>query len=464
MMYLANELLQLVFGFLSFDDLMVIKEVCLRFELLVQDMIRLRVVAVQDVRDEFPIVCKPFGQEEPIRRGRLLISRSMIFFKINTKIHSRLTRLIIYNPRKLTNLGGFDNLIELDIQLVTNMPPMKLTKLIFKLNALRRFAYSDKTSSNLRFILDTPKLTYMSLNISTSYFKIMRPETIEELHCLSNMSIEVFVNVKTVHCRHLYYDKERSLKPLRSLQRFFFYVLDNLNIISLSDFFNTSENGNLAIYYRSIHFDANPLRSDVLLGLPLTHLKDRDLQVYQEHLNHLGENLTQNELEVSHLDDRSPEIIRRLTNLTVLSVTSQVRNKANWIAILRSPMLTALHLKCHIDQDLLDLIPMHCQNLIKLELSTFENLSFILQLNGLTKFLTNKFFDFHLLPIIMDNLHKLRSIRVNFYVIEITNDRIRCKLDGIASLYIMDEPRQTFMQMINSVDDWTTLFRLDEDM
>ena len=464
-MDLANELLMHIFGYLSYDDLMATKDVNQRFGLLVQTVLRLGVVLIRDTNDEMPIVCRPFGQSEPVRVSDFLVGRSIINFKINDDVHQQLTKLVLYNPRKLFNMIGFERLVSLEIQLKSNTPTTKPIKLVFKLDNLRRFIYVDKTASNLRFIMDAAKLTHLKVNVSLSCFKIMYPRSIEELHCLSNISIEPFVNVRTIHCKHLYYDRDRSLKTLRSLKRFFFYMPhDGVNQVAVLQYFSTSENPALAVYYRSIHFDADPhpLRSDDVLSLSLQRLKDDGLQTYEANLEHLGEHLTQSELELGNLDERSMAIIQRLANLTVLTLNNEVRNEEKFVEILRSPMLSELQLRCMIPQELLDQIPEHCRHLTKLEISYFEDVNFILELHELTSFSTNQFFDFRLLGVILNRMRKLRTIRAHFYVIEITGDRVRCRLDTNSVLYVLDERRDTFVQMIASIDDWTALFKLDD--
>ena len=465
-MDLANELLEHIFGYLSFDDLMTIKNVNERFSSLVQNVLRLRVVLIKDVTDDkSATICRPFGCNERFLVSSFLLGRSMINFKINTDIHQHLTKLIFYNPCKLFNLtSGFDNLLNLEIQLVSYALVTKPSKFIFKLGNLRRLTYRDKTSSSLRFILDTPKLTYLKINTSSTHFKVMHPKTVEELHCLSNIAIESFVNLKALYCRNLHLDRERSLKPLKKLERFFFYTLDNFSFNAAIDYFETCENENLSIYYKSISLDAepHPLESEAILKISLQRLRDHDLQLYETNLAHLGENPMQIDAELQELDARSMAIVHKLTNLCSLTLTGEVRDEEKWKAILQLPMLSELQLRCKMSQAFLDQIPTHCRNLFKLDIQHFDNLNFVLQLNNLAKFTTNQFFDFHLLCTMIRKLQKLRTVRTSFYGIEITAGRVRCKLDGSANLFVLDELKEVFVQMIHSIDDWTNLFKLDD--
>lgn len=463
MMSLPEELFIHIFSYLSYDELMVTKDVNKRFRSAVQRMVRHRVVLIKDTREEMPSVYRPFGQDKPARVSRFLIGQSMINFKMNAEhAHRHLTRLVFYNPRKLFNLTTFDSLISLEIQLISHSLAIRPIKYIFKLHRLQRFVYNDQSSLNQRFVLDTPQLTHLSVNVSLSYFKIMHQNTIEELHCQSNISIESFVNVRTIHCQSLYYDTDRSLRALRSLESFFFYALQVVDLIGITEYFNTSENRQLAVYYRSIHFGADPLRSENILSLPLVRLKDHHLETYEANLGHVSEHLMQSELELSSLNDRSIAIIRKLTNLTALALTGEVRSESKWSAILRSPMLTDLQLKCFVPQTLLDRIPMRCRQLTKLEIHHFDNLNFVLKLHDLSFLFSNQFFEFNLLKLMLNRLRKLWMIRVNFYVIEIAGERVRCKLDRNSSLSVLEEPKSTFLQIIASINDWTRLFTLDD--
>ena len=105
---------------------------------------------------------------------------------------------------------------------------------------------------------------------------------------------------------------------------------------------------------------------------------------------------------------------------------------------------------------------MRCRQLTKLEIHHFDNLNFVLKLHDLIFFFSNQFFEFNLLKLMLNRLRKLWMIRVNFYVIEIAGERVRCKLDRNSSLSVLEEPKSTFLQIIASINDWTRLFTLDD--
>ena len=467
-MDLPDEIYRMIFEFLSYDDLVIVKEVNKRFNYLILELIKSKFILIKDDKEEIPMVYKLFDLQnyghsdssydsgDFLNAKDCLIGRSMINLNLNTDLHGKLSKLIIFNSLKLSDLSKFANLIHLELN--SDIKTAKLNKLILKLDQLKILNFNDRPTYRTTIILDTPKLKALKVNTPLSNLKIMYPSSIEILICLSNILIDQFVNLKVLECSCVYLN-DNSVKKLKNLETFSFN--EYRGDVLISTFLDHFIDNNVAIFYKNIGYDANPFEIDGLSIVSSVKLNDFSLEIYERCIDFLGGSLPQIELEISNLGARSLPIIKRLINLKSLIITDAFEDKTRWIQILKAPMLNELKIKCHINQSMLDEIPKYCKVLTSLEIHNFDNLNFILNLKYLKIFKPKQFFDFNLLSCILCKLANLKLISINFFNLEIANNRISCKFDNeIERFSTIDEPKNVFVQMARLINNWEALFAL----
>lgn len=459
-MELANELLIKIFNYLSFDDLMSVKEVDDNFMLLVQDVIKSsKIVLINERLQNSVFVHQLFDSGVIIDFEDCLIGKSFINFHINQKIHHKINKLILLDPNKLSNLIGFHNLVYLEIILTSYTD--KRNETILKMDNLRAFSFVNRKGSSLNFILDLPKLRCLKVNVSLINFKFMYPNTIEELSCINNHSIEQFENLRIINCISLdIYGELTGIRQFKFLEKFHFLSLSaRTNQNSVNQFFET-DNENLVVSYKSFNLIAEPLSNPLILNISMKNLNDFNLEIYDRHLNQLVHPLVQTELKIENLDERSLDILRKLVYLETLIITGEINNENKWISILTSRFLTDLQLKCRINQNLLEIIPLFCKHLTKLEIRYFDGIpNWIFELTNLTTLVSNFFFEFKLLKLLLIKLKKLKHIKIVFCNFEISTDRVMCRFNYEDSFYL-DEDKQVFIQILDSVNEWSKIFEL----
>lgn len=182
-------------------------------------------------------------------------------------------------------------------------------------------------------------------------------------------------------------------------------------------------------------------------------LEDDDLETL-DNFGDLNESLFQTELRLRDLDQHSTNIIDKLTNLKVLIISYKMSDHKKWIQLLKISPLTEIKIECKLDQQFLQSIPIYCPFLTKLKITHCSNLDFIFGLKHLRVLSTSDFFEFHFFRTLLINFKYLKEININFYKIDIQQDRIIWRCDNLDKL---DEPKKIFLQTIHLIDDWSQL-------
>ena len=422
---------------------------------MVEEITRTRVVLINNTsRNDDLIVYKLFHSEQCVYMGEFLVGRSLVNFRINSELHRNIRRLIIFNPKVLENLSNFDSLHHLEVIAIGELKRPRTSSVLFAFTNVEIINFNIRTTFDVKYILDTPKLKYLKTNLSLNYLKVMHPETLQELTCPNNHLAEhLFVNLRVFRCLH-FYSFAGSLDTLSSLEEFHFYNM-TMDFHEIQHFFDNFNN--LRVYYKNFRLEDDPIESHEVRSIPIHSLEDAHLETCDTFAD-LVAPLLQSELNVRHLDSRSLNVIRQLTNLKALIVSGTVTSREKFIELMMASQLEQIEINCSLDQALLNEIPTYSPYLTRFKITNCNDIRFIFRLKYLKTLITTQFFEFVLLRRLLTEFRYLRMIQISFFKMEILNDRVLCKIDTICNL---DESKDIFIQTIYSINSWTALFELE---
>jgi len=456
-MGLAEELWYQIFGYLNYDDLMIVRQIDDDWREIVNRLLDTRLVLINDDRAEDDIlIYKLFHSNLYVTIDHFLLGRSMINFRINNQAHEFIKKLIIFNPRNLNNLIGLDNLIHLEIISDLNF---KRTISPFVLSFANLVTLNLIFSTDVKLIIDAPKLKYFKSNLSLSSLKLMRQENLEELYLPSNnhMQSYQFTNLKVLSCNHFAAIHD-FFEPFKSLKEVHFYNLREFH--GLHQYFMDLLDRQFRVYYKNFSIEVQPLQSREIRSIPMRRLEDNHFDIYDTFDEAYGDFL-QEELNIKFLDLRSFDAIERLTNLKMLKVSGTFFNREKWIELLKvSRQLKSIDIDCSLNRTFLQLIPTHCPYLTTLKMNHYHDLDFIFNLKYLKTFQTTYFFKFNLFKRMLIELRFLRNVHINFFKLQFVKDKANCQIDN-NSPGTLQESKDIFIQLVHSVDDWIKLLGLE---
>lgn len=228
-MELPEELLILIFNFLDYDDLLVVRTIDETWNNIVLKILSTKTVLINDFQPDDILVHRFYHTNQLVDiGGALLLGHSITNFRINSYVHSKIKQLIIYNPRVIENMSNFDSLIHFELFVKTSTKRSRSEQVLFSLPNVETI-YFDIRVNTQKYILNTPKLRKFRTNLTFESCKLMYPETIEELMANSNQFFQHnFTRLKVFRCIH-FFANSKCFDSLRSLKEFHFYNWSNGN-------------------------------------------------------------------------------------------------------------------------------------------------------------------------------------------------------------------------------------------
>ena len=468
-----SEIYVKILSYLSYDDLLVVRNVNEYFRKLVNYVVGTKTVWIKSCDDRAP-VHKMFSTNEYVYVDKCFLGRSLIGFQRRTELQSEIKQLILPSPNLLSDLVSFNNLIHLE--LISNSKRNLNKNFVLRGNDLeviciqlngRSVGIKEiaeiSGSPEFRFLIDCPKLKSFKTDVDLNYFNFLFPESIIHLHCPKNTKpINDLTNLRRLVCTEFDY-KNNIFADLEYLEYLSFYYTNYQNEETI-ELFDTLHNETLTIFYRDVNVNAGSLDDESTLNI-MFDLPDRPYfvsnfaRVYTSFLDFIDPvrfpSMMNYELNISSLNDLPSELIQKMANVRVLFVNDSIEME-KWIEILKVTNLEAIFIKSSIAQNFYDLLPTYCPNLMEFEIKNFDNLNFVLKLKYLHKLKCAKFFHFNLFVLMLRQLHHLVEIKLRTGYEIVLNERIECYLnDHIVS----NETRETFDTTSLHLGSWSELFR-----
>lgn len=198
---LHDEELIVIFHFMNYDDLLVLRKVDERFSELVGYVLGRSMVWIK-ASEDCSSALKLFGGDEHVQVEECLVGRSIIGFKLNQDALVHIKKLIVPDPYLCNKLSTLGSLVHLEIR---EQGPTQSSSYVF-LKALNLEVLNVKTNSSRSFVLDCPKLAKLRTNQDLGYLNVMFPSSVELLDCQSVGVSEItkFTNLKKLVC--VYFD------------------------------------------------------------------------------------------------------------------------------------------------------------------------------------------------------------------------------------------------------------------
>jgi len=108
------EILELIFSFLEFDQLIILRNVCPHWKFVIEHMISSKPLWLKKF-DENSHYYRFFGVNKIYENHHFNITCSLVAFRLCDQIHPLLKKLVTYNPLVLNGLK-LDNLLHLEIK------------------------------------------------------------------------------------------------------------------------------------------------------------------------------------------------------------------------------------------------------------------------------------------------------------------------------------------------------------
>lgn len=214
---LHDEELLVIFRYLNYDDLLVLRKVNERFNDLVGYVLGRSVVWIK-ASEDCSSALKLFGSDdECVQVDRCLVGRSVTGFRLNPDAMVHIKKLIVPDPYLCNKLSTLDSLVHLEIG---EQGSIKSSSSIF-LKAPNLQVLNVSRSPALSFVLDCPKLAKLKTNNDLNYLTVMFPASIELLSgARANMDkIIQFTNLKKFVCGYLDFSGSSVRQVLEKLTR-----------------------------------------------------------------------------------------------------------------------------------------------------------------------------------------------------------------------------------------------------
>lgn len=451
--FLPNEMMIKILGYLTYDDLLVIRKIDDKFKQLIDLLVSRRAIWLKESKDDRQSL-KLYNTEICLDQTNSLIGQSIASFKLYPEIYSCFKMLIISGPFPLPSLFYLVNLVHLEL---LNFQQNQETKIILNAKNLRVLNLGI-TNPRSKFTLDCCKLEVLKVNFNLMYLNILYPDSIQIIDCQNFEKIHNFKNLKQIRSDYFSIVDKTFLSTFKHLEEFRFQKfkagLSDENVFQVLNFLTSK---NVRVSYKGIFYAENVI-NDATRSIGEFTLDDRTLEIYETYLSYLCTSLSHTDLVIRNLDSKTDLIIEKLTNLKNIIVTGSFSDKNRWIKLLSaSRLIEKIRIDCSFNQELLDQLPIYCSSLTDLTIQEFDNLNFCASLKQLKNLKIFTSISIDVLKDLIINLSELKLLEINNYY------QIRLNLENVefiaADRSIALEPKALFKNYtINLIDYLSDIF------
>ena len=427
---LQDEVLKLIFrNCFEFHELLVIRKVCRRWEFLIDESIERRPLWLKKI-DESGHYYRFFNVEKVSEDKHFNVTHSLLAFRQCVEVHSRLRKLITYNPFLLVGLE-LDNLVHLEIK---NRLPISRTigtsqLLDFLLNPqgeqdqavnlkfknLRTLAFPAR--SYVDFVIDASKLTNLQVTCALQHIQLLDPRSVTQLSCCHYSSeLLSFKNLKKLTINSLEYTSKKIncnlIKHFGSLSELTVWNMKQASFEKLIKHRQGVQNGNLKIYYKSVDIDAEQFDFPVIDRVKNDILNESSYQTYVTFADDLKEEFSQNFLVIQKNLNVPMSHFIKFRNVNCLLVRTHRLSLNNWKLLLKSLKLDDIMIGVTLGQSFLACLPKYCKYLTRLSVETYDDLDFALELKSLTNLTVRGFPTFSMLKSLVSSSKSLRNLKI----------------------------------------------------
>lgn len=455
---LSNSILRNIINYLQFDDLLILRNVNLRFCNLIDNLIRTKLIWFKNYNKELNNYYLFHLDEEKIIFNNCLVSYSLINFRTNTNVHCLIRKLITYNPYILLDLV-FENLEHLEIvnKSFKKNPEINFIHLnLDKLEVLK----IDLNKKPLTFFLNCISLDSFHMNGSLEHFKLCNPEQLRNLTCNTSESLKSFKNLNNLifleftylnYCGNL-------LNELSKLDKIQIYQTDLKSLEKLRNDKIESRKQTPIIYFKDCNIEADKFNYDLFFNLSTTSLNQNQIELFIKRLNHLNETMYQKSFYKVDLENVPYELLLKFDYLDEIILSINLRDLEKWKLILLLYRLKTLKIKVALDQQYLNLIPFYQSTLRYLKINRCNDMNFVLQLTYLKELHTKQFLSKELFKKMLErfNLY-LETVCILKYFVFNLDIYVVCKKENKLTF---KESKNLFLSTtINFIDQLDDLFK-----
>lgn len=461
---LIDESLLKIFEYLDYDDLLIVNRVCKRWSKLACDLTEEKVVVMKKYGDCNKRPMKLFSIPKLITGECMLISYSLVKFRLDKELHKRIKRLVTYNPFILSENLKFDNLINLEVSNSCNCHIEGQNEFNSIEINLKNLKYLNlDLHAHCTFKITAPNLLAAKFTFNFQLVTLVNSKYLKYLHCYKiTTQVSLLKNLKWLSIEDLNYDKVtfNLFKRLPKIKKIYLY---NVNKKSFDKLMNHKEEqkSKATIYMNGLNVSMHNFQFDYVSRLK-EFFDETKYAFYKKNEQHLGGELIQKALRIQNNLNVEMDLFVKFTNIKILNVATHQISFNNWIKILKTLNLNKLFIHAVLSQNYLNQIPKYCTHLRWLSVEDYDNMDFILS----CKYLENLEFlnppsiqEFNQL---IDNLKFIHKITFEIYAnYSLTFDK-RSVVLYFGRRVLLKESRELFINYtLKMIDSWTTLFSQD---
>jgi len=483
---LPAELVEKIFVFLNFEEMLIARNVSDEWATIIDNLIKLRPLWLKKI-DENTHYYRFFGLDKIYENHEFHITDSLLSFRLCEDAHHLISKLVVYSPQFLVNLRldnleileiknnnpisrlyGLD-LIDIMMEVVENRNAAELNQALnLKFKNLKTFSFKARTDLNIT--LDAEKLINVELRCDQQSIHIMNPRSVKNLSVLRLTSnLANFKNLTNLTLDTLNYKHAAGFnlfKNLTKLQEVSIWNVSRANFDKLIDQKKDSINKKLKIYYKAVDTSMNSFDFVTVDRISSSVLNENIYSNYVSMFDQVKEDFPHNILAIQSNLNVETKYFQKFVNIDCLLVRTHRISKNNWGNLLSRLRLDDMLISSSLlDQSLLDLLPRYCRKLQRLSVERFDNLNFVLQMPYLTNLTLHTFPDLKIVKQLIGTLKLLKVIKIYMnesnlnYTLLIDQDLIifSCK-DKI----IFSDPKKCFLNSsIFAVQSWSDLMNMN---
>lgn len=477
---LPDDILELFFKNLEFHQLLVVRTVCVRWQLLIDRIIERRPLWIKKIEEKSNYY-RFFGIKRVYESKDFNTTHSLLAFRQATEVHARVRKLITYNPFLLVGLE-LDNLIHLEVKnrlpIARTVAPSNLLEYLFNLDDdqeqtvnltfknLRTLGF--KARSLINFVIDASRLANLEAMCGLHRIQLVDPRSVTQLSvCHFSNEILSFKNLIKLTVENLDTNEAKKvnlIKHFGSLRELTVWEMKRTNFDKLIKQKRAIQNRTLKLFYKGVDIDTEKFDFTAINKLRNDMLTETSYEAYVAHVGHLNEEfLSQTLLMIQKNLNVPMSHFIKFRNVNSLLVRTHRLSLPNWKLLLKSLKLDEITIAVELDLTYLKCLPKYCKLLVRLSVEQCDNLDWLLELKHLNSLTIRGFPNFAMLKNIFLSLASLRNLRMFAndvpYDFKITENLVSLTRKG--GVVFSDSKDSFLYSSLFNTQSWTQLLNVN---
>lgn len=473
---LPDNSLRLIFSYLDYEQLLVIRTMSPKFSSIVDKMTEERPLWLKKIDENRSNYYRFFCIKKTSEHRQFNILYSLLEFKLNDQIiHSRITKLITYNPFVLSGLR-LDNLLYLDIKNNKTIggnenedeedeesgeeEPITLNLCFTKLRTL-----CFQIRSEVVFVIDANNLTQLKASYNLEKINLLRPKSVKTL-CVHELDDQLnkYDNLSKLFIDKFIYKKNKETSIVNQLTKLRELQISDTNRSTFDRLLEQRQecNPKLKIYYKNINVDDERFDFETVDQINAVSLDEKHYAIYLSFIDSLKGEFKQTNLSLNGQLGDSLDLLSSFVNIRCLHIQFDGLTLDTWIRMLSSLKLNKIYLLVPLEQAYLDVLPTYCENLNCLSIKQYDNLDFLFKLKYLERVSLPDLVSLDVFEQIAKRFIYIKTIRFNanpdaFYRFEFAKDMIIFYKN---TKKLLAESKAPFLKCIlKELNSWTDLIQ-----